>query len=132
MANNTFAIRKFITTCYNKYKDTYCWYNVPKLLSNEDLKKMEVYFQEHNYNFMLIINGCNELRPQRTWNLILPVFLKGTDGCHIIHNGINTFVLCSWLKVYERYKKDIEELINYIPKNMEYVVFKKSEVKKSE
>lgn len=124
MTNSTFAIRKFITTCYNKYQDSYCWYNVPKLLSDEDLKKMEVYFQEHNYKFMLIINGCNELRPQRTWGSI-PVFLKGTDGCHIIHHDINTFVFCSWKKEYDGYKKDIEELINDIPKNMEYIVFTK-------
>ena len=131
MANNTFAIRKYITTCYNKYKDTYCWYNVQKLLSNEDLKKMEVYFQKHNYNFMLIINGCNKLRPQRTWGTF-PTFLKPTSGYYPITKDNNTFVLCSWLKVNERYKKNIEELINYIPKNMEYVVFKKSEVIESE
>lgn len=131
MTNNTFAIRKFITTCYNKSPDSHCWYNVPKLLCDEDLKKLKVYFQEHNYNFMLIINGCNELRPQRTWGTF-PVFLKGTDGCYIIHKDINTFVLCSWMDEYENYKKDIEELINYIPKDMECIFFTKSEVLENE
>ena len=44
MTNNTFAIRKYITTCYNKSPDNYCWYNIPKLLSDEDLNKMKAYF----------------------------------------------------------------------------------------
>lgn len=131
MINNTFAIRKYITTCYNKYLDCYCWYNLHKLLSDNDIKDLKVYFQEHNYNFMLIINGCNELRPQRTW-VTFPVFLKGTNGCHIIHKDINTFVLCSWMTDYENYKKDIEELINYIPKDIECIVFTKSEVLNNE
>lgn len=125
MKDSTFAIRKFITTCYNKSPDNFCWYNLPKLLCNEDLKKLEIYFQEHNYKFMLIINGCNELRPQRTWGTI-PVFLKGTDGCRIIHYCTNTFVFCSWMNAYEGYEKDIEELINYIPKNMKCIVFTKN------
>ena len=37
MISNIFAIRKYITTCYNKSPDSYCWYNLPKLLCNEDL-----------------------------------------------------------------------------------------------
>lgn len=126
MANNTFAIRKYITTCYNKSPDSHCWYNSHKLLSDNDINYLKVYFQEHNYKFMLIINGCNELRPQRTWGTS-PVFLKGIDGCHIIRKDINAFVLCSWIDEYDGYKKDIEELINYLPKDMECIVFAKSE-----
>ena len=57
--------------------------NCGSILYNEDLKKMEVYFQEHNYYFMLIINGCNELRPQRTWGAF-PTFLKPTSGYYPI------------------------------------------------
>ena len=125
MTNSTFAIRKFITTCYNKCQDSYCWYNVPKLLSDEDINKMKAYFEEHNYKFMLIINGCNELRPQRTWDSI-PVFLKGTRDGNIMHQDINTFVFCSWVNEYDEYKNDIEELINSIPEDIDYRVFIKN------
>ena len=71
-------IKQFITKCYNKEKDNYCWINTNKKLSDAELSDIEKYFNNKNYNFMLIINGCSELRPQRTWGA-LPTFLKGTD-----------------------------------------------------
>ena len=51
-------IKQFITKCYSKEKDAYCWINTYKKLSDEELSDIEKYFNSKNYNFMLIINGC--------------------------------------------------------------------------
>ena len=111
MTKITRRIKQFITKSYNIEKDNYCWYNTQVKLSPEDLYDLVNYFNKSNYNFMLIINGCSQLRPQRTWGS-LPTFLKGIDGCHLIFKSLsNSFILCSWLEDYEDYKKDMEKLI---------------------
>lgn len=133
----TKKIKQFVTKCYQE-KDNFCWYNINKKLTDEELDDLIKYFNNNNYNFMLIINGCNELRPQRTWGT-LPTFLKGTDGCHIISKSIfNSFVLFSWLEPYDEYKNDISELlqgledleITYLTKEGESVEKIRSEVSK--
>lgn len=117
-------IKQFITKCYNKEKNAYCWINTDKKLSNEELFDLEKYFNSKNYNFMLIINGCSKLRPQRTW-WSLPTFLKGIDGSHaILKSSSNAFILCSWLNDYDEYKDDIEELLD-LPDILEVKVLRK-------
>lgn len=123
-------IKQFITKCYNKEKDAYCWINTNKKLSDEELFDLEKYFNSKNYNFMLIINGCSELRPQRTYGSF-PTFLKGTDGYHIIFkSSFNAFILCSWMDNYKddiaSYEEDIKELLSSIPDNLETIIFTKS------
>ena len=66
MTKITRKIKQFITKSYNIEKDNYCWYNTQVKLSPEDLYDLVNYFNKSNYNFMLIINGCSQLRPQRT------------------------------------------------------------------
>ncbi len=127
MSKVTSKIKRFITRSYNLEKDNYCWYNTLIKLSPEDLFDLLNYFQKSNYNFMLIINGCSQLRPQRTWGE-LPTFLKGLDGCHLILKSLsNSFILCSWLDDYENYKKDMEELL-LLPKDLEVHIFRKGGV----
>lgn len=127
MTKITRRIKQFITKTYNIEKDNYCWYNTQVKLSIEDLEDLRSYFDKSNYNFMLIINGCSQLRPQRTWGA-LPTFLKGLDGCHLIFKSLsNSFILCSWLEDYECYKKDMEELL-LLPKELEVYVLKKGSV----
>lgn len=127
MTKITRRIKQFITKTYNVEKDNYCWYNTLSKLSNEDIKDLQNYFDKSNYNFMFIINGCSQLRPQRTWG-VLPTFLKGLDGCHKIFKSLsNSFILCSWLEDYEDYKKDIEELL-LLPKDLEVHIFRKEGV----
>ena len=124
MTKITRRVKQFITKSYNIEKDNYCWYNTQVKLSPEDLYDLVNYFNKSNYNFMLIINGCSQLRPQRTWGS-LPTFLKGIDGCHLIFKSLsNSFILCSWLEDYEDYKKDMEELL-LLPEDLEVYKFKK-------
>ena len=128
MTKITRKIKQFITKSYNIEKDNYCWYNTQVKLSPEDLYDLVNYFNKSNYNFMLIINGCSQLRPQRTWGS-LPTFLKGIDGCHLIFKSLsNSFILCSWLEDYKDYKKDMEELL-LLPEDLEVYKFKKWGVK---
>ena len=119
-------IKQFITKNYNKEKDAYCWYNTEKKLSEDDISNLKDYFNNSNYNFMLIINGCSELRPQRTW-CTFPTFLKGIDGCHIIFkNDWNAFILCSWLEDYDEYEEDIRELLSQLQDELEVIIFSKN------
>ena len=124
MSNITRKVKQFITKNYNKEKDNYCWYNTEVKLSSNEIADLIKYFSERDYNFILIINGCNQLRPQRTWGT-LPTFLKGLDGCHLISKSqFNSFILCSWLENYEDYKENIKELLE-LPKELEiYSIFK--------
>lgn len=124
MSNITQKVKQFITKNYNKEKDNYCWYNTLSVLSSNDIEDLEKYFKKSNYNFMLIINGCSQLRPQRTWGT-LPTFFKGLDGCHFIFiTDSNAFILCSWLEDYDGYKEDMEELL-MLPEDLKVYVFKK-------
>lgn len=124
MTKITRRIKQFITKTYNVEEDNYCWYNTQVKLTNEDIEDLKKYFDKGNYNFMLIINGCNQLRPQRTWGT-LPTFLKGLDGCHVIFKSLsNSFILCSWLEDYENYKNDMEELLS-LPDDLEIYIFNK-------
>lgn len=123
-------IKQFINKCYKEDNDNFCWYNTEKKLSKEEIEELKEYFDKGKYNFMLIINGCSELRPQRTF-ATFPIFLKGIDGCHsIFKNQFNTFILCSWLKYYNdefsNYEKDINELLSTIPCELEVHIFRKN------
>lgn len=86
-------IKQFITKCYNKEKDNYCWINTNKKLSDEELSDLEKYFNSKNYNFMLIINGCSELRPQRTWGS-MPTFLKKLMDAILYINLLQMHLYC--------------------------------------
>lgn len=123
-------VKQFITKCFNQEKDAYCWYNTSKYLNPVELKELKEYFDRKDYNFMLIINGCSELRPQRTYGSF-PTFLKGTDGCYIIFkSSFNAFILCSWMDNYKddiaNYEEDIKELLSSIPDKLETIIFTKS------
>lgn len=121
----TRKIKQYITTIYNQDNDNFCWYNTEQKLSQEELNDLKQYFDKSAYNIMLIINGCSEQRPQRTWGTF-PTFLKGIDGCHIIFkNNWNSFILCSWLKPYDEYEEDIRELLSSIPDDLELIVYRK-------
>ena len=129
--NKMKRIKQFITKCFNKEKDAYCWYNTHKCLSQEEIADIKTYFDKKEYNFMLIINGCSELRPQRTWSTF-PTFLKGTDGCHILFKSpFNAFILCSWMEDYTyehtSYEEDIKELLATLPCELETIVLTKKE-----
>lgn len=127
----TRKIKQFITKNYNLEPDCYCWYNTEKKLSSIEIDDLKLYFNKKNYNFMLIINGCSQLRPQRTWGT-LPTFLKGIDGCHTIYpSASNSFILCSWLENYVEYEQDIKELLSDIPDGLEVIILKK-EIKSNE
>lgn len=127
MTKITRRIKQFITKTYNVEEDNYCWYNTQVKLTNEDIEDLKKYFDKGNYNFMLIINGCSQLRPQRTWGA-LPTFLKGIDGCHEIFKSLsNSFILCSWLEDYEEYKNNMEELLQ-LPDDLEIYIFIKEGV----
>ena len=92
------------------------------MLSSEDIEDLKKYFEKSDYNFMLIINGCSQLRPQRTCGT-LPTFLKGIDGSHCIYKeNSNAFILCSWLEEYEDYKNDLLELID-LDGDLEFYIF---------
>ena len=122
-------VKQFITKCYNEDNDNYCWYNTSKYLNTAELQELREYFNKKDYNFMLIINGCSQLRPQRTW-FCLPTFLKGIDGSHTIYKShSNAFILCSWLKDYKSdvtsYGEDIIELLSDIPYDLETIIFRK-------
>jgi len=119
-------IKQFITRCFNKEKDAYCWFNTSKYLNPKEIEDIKKYFDKKEYNFMLIINGCSELRPQRTYGTF-PTFLRGTDGYHfILSSGLNAFILCSWLEDYDGYEEDIRELLTTIPDNLETIIFMKN------
>ena len=118
-------IKQFITKSYNKDKDAYCWYNTNQLLTPENINDLKEYFKKKPYNIMIIINGCSEQRPQRTW-CEFPTFLKGLDGCHLIFkNSWNAFILCSWLQQYDEYEEHIRELLSTIPDELELIVLRK-------
>ena len=89
----TRKIKQFITKNYNKEKDAYCWYNTEKKLSEDDISNLKDYFNNSNYNFLLIINGCSELRPQRTW-CTFPTFLKGIMDAILYLKMIGMHLFC--------------------------------------
>lgn len=120
--------KQFITKCFNKEKNAYCWINTLKYLNPVELEDIKKYFDKKEYNFMLIINGCIELRPQRTWGSF-PTFLKGTDGCHLIlKSPFNAFILCSWKDEDEEDEEDIRELLSSIPDDLETIFLTKRRV----
>lgn len=129
MSKKLFKVKKIITTCFNKTDDNYCWYNIKDTLSDEDIDELREYFNKNEkMNFMLIINGCNELRPQRTC-MTFPNWLKDTNGYRGIYKtGYNSFILCSWMKSYDdgelgSYGEDINELLSTIPNDMDTCIF---------
>jgi len=121
----TKKIKQFITRCYNQSEDNYCWYNTSNLLTKEEISDLHKYFIKQDYKYMLIINGCSQLRPQRTW-CTLPTFLKGLDGFHrIFKSQSNAFILCSWLKYYDGYYDDRAELIKGLSYDLDITIFEK-------
>ena len=122
-------IKQFITKSSNEVEDAYCWHNTEKKLSSSEVEDLKDYFNKKNYNFMIIINGCSQLRPQRTWSTF-PIFLKGIDGCHTIYKSdFNAFILCSWMEDYEEYQADIKELLSTIPDDLETIILTKNQIR---
>lgn len=118
-------VKQYITKAYNQDNDAYCWYNTEKKLNDDEIIDLKKYFDEKPFNIMIIINGCSEQRPQRTWSAF-PTFLKGIDGCHIIFkNNWNAFILCSWMEQYDEYEEDIRELLSSIPDELELIIYRK-------
>lgn len=85
----------WFTKHWEDISDSCGWCNVNKELTKEEIDKVVDYFSnKKNINFVIILSGINELRPQRTLN-DLPEWFRNNTECHDIYHANNTFVFAS-------------------------------------
>lgn len=88
----------WFTKHWKDISDSYGWCNVNKELTKEEIDKVVDYFsKKENINFVIILSGINELRPQRTWG-DLPEWFRNNTEYHDIYHANNTFVFASCIE----------------------------------
>lgn len=85
------GLKGWITKAVHK-DDTipYCYANVGKLLTQEDLDDLFTYCGKMGFEFAIVISGINPLRPQRTWGSLPEWFRNNTQRYELYHSD-NTF-----------------------------------------
>lgn len=127
-------VKSFITRCYNKENDIpYCWYNRNKLVDERDIKSLQEYLNDKKeIEYLLIVSGIEETRPQRTF-CSLPEFFRPCSMFRYYVESIqhNTFIFAisrsnsEWMEYKE---KDILSLKNLFPKKATITLLKKEGV----
>lgn len=124
-------VKAFISKCYNKENDIpYCWYNRNKIVDENDLKSLQKYLNNRKeVEYLLVVSGIEETRPQRTW-CTLPEFFRPCSMFNFYVESIqhNTFIFAisksnpEWMEYEE---KDILNLKNMFPDKATIYLLKK-------
>lgn len=106
---------------YPSFKDgSYAWYNIHKLLTENDIDRIRNFcIKRPEVEFFIIINGINPLRPQRTYGA-LPEWFRNNTAYHNIYKDENAFVFINCINdsryddydeyaEYEKSKKNLFE-----------------------
>lgn len=88
----------------------YCWANVDKILTQEELDDLFAYCDRMGFEFAIAISGINPLRPQRTWGSLPEWFRNNTDRYELYHDE-NTFCFIRLTKKYVGEEKESKDAL---------------------
>lgn len=72
--------------------ESFGWCNVGKELTEQEIGRIKSYLEKKKeHRFFFIINGVNQLRPQRTYGG-LPEWVRSNSAYHAIYHDANAFV----------------------------------------
>lgn len=106
----------WLTKNWEEISETFAWANVNKEMTDEEISRVQDYFlNKKDYRLVIIINGVNDLRPQRTWGS-LPEWFRNNTEYHDIYHKENTFVFVSCLEDEDEAEKLLIESAQQIEK----------------
>ena len=106
----------WLTKNWEEISDIFAWANVRKELTDEEVGRIQEYFlKKKDYRLVIIINGVNSLRPQRTWGS-LPEWFRNDTAYHDIYHAENAFVFVSCLEDEDEAEKLLIESAQEIEK----------------
>ena len=106
----------WLTKNWEEISDIFAWANVRKELTDEEVGRIQEYFlKKKDYRLVIIINGVNSLRPQRTWGG-LPEWFRNDTAYHDIYHAENAFVFVSCLEDEDEAEKLLIESAQEIEK----------------
>lgn len=79
---------------YRYFENDIAWCNISKTLTFNEVERLKHFCLKRSIDFLVIVNGVNPLRPQRTCGC-LPSWCRNNTVAHSIYKDENAFVFAS-------------------------------------